>query len=90
MAPSQRAAIGAGGHHEHRGVLPPAVWDEYGYREYGHAKLARIAFGTNARKLAEVDNEMERLRQIQSVLSRLHTHELNLLAVEKASEMAEG
>ncbi len=109
-------------HYEHRGVLPPAIRDEYGYREYGDAELARVAFVTSARKLGcsfpeiqtmiemqekhhvpssrllellsrkleEVDNEMERLRQIQAVLSRLHTHELNLLAVEKASEMAEG
>ncbi len=73
-----------------RGVLPPAVRDQHGYRGFGDAELARIAFVTSARKLEEVDDEMERLRQIQAVLSRLHTHELNLLAVEKASEMTEG
>ncbi len=109
-------------HYEHRGVLPPAVRNQYGHREYGDAELACIAFVTSARKLGcsfpeiqtmiemqerhhvpsskllillsrkleDVDNEMERLRQIQSVLSRLHTHELNLLAVQKVSELAEG
>ena len=103
--------------YEHKGILPPAVRDEYGYREYGEAELARVAFVTSARKLGcsfpeiktlidmqeqhhvpsarllellsrkleEVDNEMERLRQIQGVLSRLHTHELKLLSGEPAS-----
>ncbi len=98
------------------GILPPPVRDQYGYRQYGEAELARVAFVTSARKLgcsfpeiktlidmqerhhvpsakllellsrklAEVDNEMERLQQIQSVLSRLHTHELKLLSSEPA------
>ena len=42
-----------------------------------------------SRKLAEVDNEMERLRQIQSILSRLHTHELQLLREEPANPATE-
>ncbi len=103
-------------HYEHMGILPPPVRDQYGYRQYGEAELARVAFVTSARKLgcsfpeiktlidmqerhhvpsakllellsrklAEVDNEMERLQQIQSVLSRLHTHELKLLSSEPA------
>ncbi len=101
-------------YYEHKGVLPPAVRDQYGYRDYGDAELARIGFVTSARKLgctfAEiqsliemqerhhvpsarllellsrkleyVESEMERLRQIQAVLSRLHTHELKMLGIE--------
>ncbi len=43
-----------------------------------------------AQKLAEVDNEMERLRQIQAVLSRLHTHELKLLGIEPPDPVRHG
>ncbi len=106
-------------YYERKGVLPPAVRNQYGYREYGDAELARVAFVTGARrlgcsfaeiqaliemqerhhvpsskllvlvsqKLAEVDNEIERLRQIQTVLSRLHTHELKMLGIEPANPL---
>ncbi len=32
-----------------------------------------------ASMMTEVDDEMERLRQMQTVLGRLHTHELSLV-----------
>ncbi len=116
---AQRSGVSASiiRYYEHKGVLPLAVRDQYGYRDYGDAELARIAFVTSARKLGcsfpeiqalidmqeqqhvpsskllellsqkldEVDSELERLRQMQGVLSRLHTHELKLLSGEVAN-----
>ncbi len=38
-------------YYEGKGVLPPAVRDAYGYREYGDAELARIRFVTVVRRL---------------------------------------
>ncbi len=116
---AQRSGVSASiiRYYENKGVLPPAVRDQYGYRDYGDAELARIAFVASARKLGcsfaeiqalidmqerhhvpsssllellsrklqEVDSELERLRHIQGVLSRLHMHELKLLSGEAAS-----
>ncbi len=116
---AQRSGVSASiiRYYENKGVLPPAVRDQYGYRDYGDAELARIAFVTSARKLgcsfaeiqalvgiqeqhhvpssqllellsrklAYVEDEMERLRQVQTVLGRLHTHELKLLSGEMAN-----
>ncbi len=104
-------------YYESKGVLPAAGRDEFGYRTYGEAELARIRFVTGARRLGcsfpeikalialqedhhipsskllkllasmmkEVDDEMERLRQMQTVLGRLHTHELSLVQANPAT-----
>ncbi len=101
-------------YYESKGVLPTAGRDEFGYRTYGEAELARIRFVTGARRLGcsfpeikalialqedhhipsskllkllasmmkEVDDDMERLRQMQTILGRLHTHGLSLVQAE--------
>jgi DNA-binding transcriptional MerR regulator len=90
-------------YYEGKGVLPRAIRDSAGYREYGDAELSRIRFVTGARRLGcsfpeiramieikdkhcsppgeildllshkiiEVEQEMERLKHIQSELERL-------------------
>ena len=38
-------------YYEGKGVLPRAIRDSYGYRDYGEAELARIRFVTGVRRL---------------------------------------
>lgn len=103
-------------YYEGKGVLPRAIRDSSGYRDYGDSDLARIRLVAGARRLGcsfveikdiiamqeqecipasyllellehkvvEVGNEIERLRLVQTELSRLHDIGLRL-AREKAA-----
>jgi DNA-binding transcriptional MerR regulator len=105
-------------YYEDKGVLPPAVRTESGYRNYGAAELSRIRFVTGVRrlgcsfgeiraliemqqdhcvpeeqvlelvstKLAEVDDELERLKQVRRELQRLREVGAALAKGEKQAE----
>lgn len=52
-------------YYEGKGVLPPAIRDSSGYREYGESDLVRIRLVTGARRLGCSFGEIKNLIAIQ-------------------------
>lgn len=77
-------------YYEDKGVLPPAIRDRSGYRDYGDADLARIQLVTGARRLGCSFVEIKDMIAMQERESLPSSHLLQLLAdkvVEVGSEI---